>query len=110
MSKVCLEAEAAMFHRVMFDDLRHLTPRPTPTVQTAAIAAVNASFQQDAAAIMTLTITGRYARPGRISRDEFTVTQCRYTISIPWLGLLQVGWGLGTRLGQDVHILPLLNL
>ena len=70
MSKVCLEAEAAMFHRVMFDDLRHLTPRPTPTIQTAAIAAVNASFQQDAAAIMTLTITGRYARAGGISRDE----------------------------------------
>lgn len=62
MGKVCVEAEAAMFHRVMFDDLRHLTPRPTVTVQTAAIAAVNASFQQDAAAIMTLTTTGRYAR------------------------------------------------
>ena len=60
MSKVCREAEAAMFHRVVFDELRHLTPKPTPTVTTAAIAAVDASFQQNAAAIITLTTTGRY--------------------------------------------------
>ena len=55
MSKVCLEAEAAMFHRVVFDELRHLTPKPTLTVTTAAIAAVDASFQQNAAAIITMT-------------------------------------------------------
>ena len=60
MSKVCLEAEAAMFHRVVFDELRHLTQKPTPTVTTTAIAAVDASFQQNAAAIITLTTTGRY--------------------------------------------------
>ena len=60
MNKVCLEAEAAMFYRVVFDELRHLTPKPTPTVTTAAIAAVDASFQQNAAAIITLTTTGRY--------------------------------------------------
>ena len=62
MSKVCREAEAAMFHRVVFDELRHLTQKPTPTVTTAAIAAVDASFQQNAAAIITLTTTGRYVR------------------------------------------------
>ena len=62
MSKVCLEAEAAMFHRVVFDELRHLTPKPTLTVTTTAIAAVDASFRQNAAAIITLTTTGRYVR------------------------------------------------
>ncbi len=61
MSKICLEAEAAMFHRVVFDELRLLTPKPTTTVQTTAIAAVDASFQQSAAAIITLTTTGRWA-------------------------------------------------
>ena len=60
MRRVCLEAEAAMFHRVVFDELRHLTPKPTLTVTTAAIAAVDASFQQNAAAIITLTTTGRF--------------------------------------------------
>ena len=59
MHKVCLEAEAAMFHRVVFEEIRRLTPKPTNTATTAAIAAVDASFQQNAAAILTLTTTGR---------------------------------------------------
>ena len=61
MSKIALEAEAALFHRNRFDELRHLTPKPTTTVQTTAIAAVDAAFAQNAAAIITLTTTGRYA-------------------------------------------------
>ena len=59
MSKIALEAEAAVFHRNRFDELRRLTPKPTTTVQTTAIAAVDASFAQNAAAIITLTTTGR---------------------------------------------------
>jgi pyruvate kinase len=61
MSKIALEAEAALFHRNRFDELRRLTPKPTTTVQTTAIAAVDASFAQNAAAIITLTTTGRTA-------------------------------------------------
>jgi pyruvate kinase len=61
MSKIALEAEAAMFHRDRFNELRRLTPKPTTTVQTTAIAAVDASFAQMAAAIITLTTTGRTA-------------------------------------------------
>ena len=68
MRKICLEAEAAKFHRMGFDELRHLTPKPTMTVQTTAIAAVDASFQQNAAAIITLTTTGRLAHPAASSR------------------------------------------
>lgn len=59
MHKICCEAEAAMFHRVVFDDLRLLTPKPTETTVTTAIAAVDASFSQNAAAIICLTTTGR---------------------------------------------------
>ena len=59
MSKIALEAEVAMFHHYRFDEIRHLTPKPTTTVQTTAIAAVEASFSQNAAAIITLTMTGR---------------------------------------------------
>lgn len=58
MSKICLEAEAVMFHSNVFDELRSLTPKPSPTVQTIAIASVDAAFQQNAAAIITLTTTG----------------------------------------------------
>ena len=58
MSEICLEAEAAMFHSNCFNELRSLATKPTPTVQTIAIASVDASFQQNAAAIITLTTTG----------------------------------------------------
>ena len=70
MRRVCLEAESAMFHRVVFDELRHLTPKPTLTVTTAAIAAVDAAFQQNAAAIITLTTTGRYVRGSKVWEAE----------------------------------------
>ena len=39
MRKIGLEAEAAKFHCVVFDELRHLTPKPTMTVQTTAFPA-----------------------------------------------------------------------
>ncbi|XP_034032137.1 pyruvate kinase M1/2b [Thalassophryne amazonica] len=55
------EAEAAMFHRQMFEELRrttHLTRDPTETV---AIGTVEASFKCCASAIIVLTKTGRSA-------------------------------------------------
>ncbi|KAL5469410.1 hypothetical protein EMCRGX_G030662 [Ephydatia muelleri] len=92
MHKVCLEAEAAMFHRVVFEEIRRLTPKPTNTATTAAIAAVDASFQQNAAAIVTLTTTGRTAfilakyRPRcpiiAVTRDPRTARICHLHRSI----------------------------
>ncbi|XP_065886442.1 pyruvate kinase PKM-like isoform X2 [Dysidea avara] len=86
MSSVCLEAEAAMFHRVMYHELRDLTPTPTPTTTTTAIAAVDASFSQNCAAIICLTTTGRSAfllskyKPRcpiiAITRDHRTARRC----------------------------------
>ncbi|XP_003382927.1 PREDICTED: pyruvate kinase PKM-like [Amphimedon queenslandica] len=61
MHRICCEAESAMFHRVVFDELRLLTPKPTETLTTTAIAAVDAAFSQSAAAIICLTTTGRTA-------------------------------------------------
>ena len=62
MSQICREAEAVMFHSNVFNELRSLAHKPTPTVQTIAIASVDASFQQNACAIITLTTTGMYVR------------------------------------------------
>ncbi|XP_068595169.1 pyruvate kinase PKM-like [Brachionichthys hirsutus] len=59
--RIAREAEAAMFHRQMFEELRrisHLTRDPT---ETAAIGAVEASFKCCATAIIVLTKTGRSA-------------------------------------------------
>lgn len=62
MHETCLLAETAIGHAPLFNELRGLTPRPTPTVETCAIAAVSASFEQKAAAIIVLTTTGVSAR------------------------------------------------
>ncbi|XP_073724871.1 pyruvate kinase M1/2b [Misgurnus anguillicaudatus] len=59
---IAREAEAAMFHRQVFEELRrtsHLTRDPTETV---AIGAVEASFKCCASAIIVLTKTGRSAQ------------------------------------------------
>ena len=61
MDKVCLEAKAAMFHRVLYNELCGITSTPMPTTATSAIAAVDASFSQNCAAIICLTTTGRWA-------------------------------------------------
>merc|ERR1712121_1340 len=61
MARISREAEAAMFHRQMFEELRrtsHLTRAPTESV---AIGAVEASFKCCASAIIVLTKSGRSA-------------------------------------------------
>ena len=58
-AQIAREAEAAMFHRQMFEELRrtsHLTRDPTESV---AIGAVEASFKCCASAIVVLTKSGR---------------------------------------------------
>uniref|UniRef100_A0A9J7X5Z1 Pyruvate kinase n=2 Tax=Cyprinus carpio carpio TaxID=630221 RepID=A0A9J7X5Z1_CYPCA len=60
--QIAREAEAAMFHRQVFEELRrttHLTRDPTESV---AIGAVEASFKCCASAIIVLTKTGRSAQ------------------------------------------------
>uniref|UniRef100_A0A4W5L8H3 Pyruvate kinase n=1 Tax=Hucho hucho TaxID=62062 RepID=A0A4W5L8H3_9TELE len=60
-TQIAREAEAAMYHRQMFEEIRrnsHLTRDPTESV---AIGAVEASFKCCASAIIVLTKTGRSA-------------------------------------------------
>ncbi|XP_068711635.1 pyruvate kinase PKM-like [Montipora capricornis] len=85
MHKICREAEAAIFHRQLFDDLRHAIDRVADTHETTAIAAVAASFTANAACIICLTHTGKTAevvarfRPRSpiivITRDERVARQ-----------------------------------
>lgn len=62
MASVCREAEVAMFHSLVFNEIRDNTPTPTETGETIAIAAVNAAYSQNAGAIICLTTTGRCVR------------------------------------------------
>jgi len=62
MAETCLLAEAAIAYPVVFDELRAITPRPTDTVETVAMAAVAAASEQNAAAIIVLSTSGNTAR------------------------------------------------
>uniref|UniRef100_A0A671WGP4 Pyruvate kinase n=1 Tax=Sparus aurata TaxID=8175 RepID=A0A671WGP4_SPAAU len=79
---IAREAEAAMFHRQMFEELRrttHLTRDPTESI---AIGAVEASFKCCASAIIVLTKTGRSAHMLSRYRPRapiIAVTRCGQT-------------------------------
>lgn len=62
MAKIAREAESAIYHRQLFEELRLLTPRPTDMGHTTAVAAVEASTNCMAGAIIVLTSTGRSAQ------------------------------------------------
>ncbi len=55
MHETCLLAEIAIPYVSHFDELRSLVPRPVPTTETCAMAAVSASLEQNAGAILVLT-------------------------------------------------------
>jgi pyruvate kinase len=57
MHETCLLAEIAIPYVNHFDELRSLTPRPTDTTESCAMAAVSASLELNAGAILVLTTT-----------------------------------------------------
>lgn len=59
MCQIAREAEAAMFHRQVFEDLRRSTPHCSDPAEAIAIGAVEASFKSLASAIIVLTGSGR---------------------------------------------------
>ncbi|XP_069041578.1 pyruvate kinase PKLR isoform X2 [Lepisosteus oculatus] len=61
MHSVCREAEAAIFHQQLFEELRRLTPLTSDPTEVTAIGAVEASFKCCAGAIIVLTTSGRYS-------------------------------------------------
>ncbi|KAJ8406569.1 hypothetical protein AAFF_G00301430 [Aldrovandia affinis] len=84
--KIAREAEAAMFHRQVFEDLRRHTPHSTDPAEAIAIGAVEASFKILASAFIVLTGSGRSAhlisryRPRApiiaVTRNGQTARQC----------------------------------
>ncbi|XP_076010837.1 pyruvate kinase PKLR isoform X2 [Genypterus blacodes] len=61
MHSICREAEAAIFHHQLFQELRRLTPLSSDPTEVTAIGAVESSFKCCAGAIIVLTTMGRSA-------------------------------------------------
>lgn len=61
MAKTCKEAEAALWHRNLFNDLVNTTPTPLDTASSIAIAASEAAAKSRAAAVIVITTSGRSA-------------------------------------------------
>ncbi|KAK7158394.1 hypothetical protein R3I93_009570 [Phoxinus phoxinus] len=61
MHSICREAEAAIFHQQLFEELRRLTPLTSDPTEVTAIGAVESSFKCCAGAIIILTTSGRSA-------------------------------------------------
>jgi pyruvate kinase len=62
MHETAIVAEKGIAYQPLFQELRSLVPRPTETGETIAIAAVSASFEQQARAIIVLSTSGSTAR------------------------------------------------
>lgn len=62
MHSIAREAEAAVFHKQQFEELRRLTPLTSDPTEVTAIGAVEASFKSNAGAIIVLTTSGRSAQ------------------------------------------------
>ncbi|KAI5302412.1 Pyruvate kinase, partial [Ascosphaera atra] len=62
MHETCLLAEVTVPYVSVFDDLRNLTPRPASPVDAISMAAVSASHELNAGAILVLTTSGLTAR------------------------------------------------
>ncbi|KAF1990267.1 pyruvate kinase [Aulographum hederae CBS 113979] len=62
MHETCLLAEMAIPYVTAFDELRRVVPMPIKTSETCAMAAVSASLEQNAGAIVVLTTSGNTAR------------------------------------------------
>lgn len=62
MAQTALVAEQAIPYLPTYDDIRNLTPKPTSTTETIASAAVASVYEQEAKAVVVLSITGNTAR------------------------------------------------
>ncbi|POY76430.1 putative Pyruvate kinase [Rhodotorula taiwanensis] len=62
MAETCLLAEASTSYPALFNELRAMAQRPTPTSETVAMAAVAAALEQSAGAIIVMSTSGNTAR------------------------------------------------
>lgn len=62
MHNTAIIAEKAIAYQPLHNEIRSMAKKPTPTTETCAIAAVSASYEQDAKAIVVLSTSGLTSR------------------------------------------------
>lgn len=62
MHNTAIIAEKAISYSALFNEIKSLAVIPTPTTETCAVAAVSASYEQNAKAIVVLSTTGNTGR------------------------------------------------
>lgn len=62
MHNTAIIAEKAIAYQPLHNEMRTLAIKPTPTTETCAVAAVSASYEQDAKAIVVLSTSGLTCR------------------------------------------------
>lgn len=77
MAETCYLAESAICYPPLFNELRSLTQRPTATTETVAMAAVAASLEQNAGAILVMSTSGNTARLISKYRPSCPILTCK---------------------------------
>lgn len=86
--QIAREAEVAMFHRQVFEELRRTTHLTRDPCESVAIGAVEASFKCCASAIIVLTKSGRYKqRNSKSMHIQNYTTGILHSISILYVTL-----------------------
>lgn len=124
---IAREAEPAIYHRQLFEDLRKTTGVTNNTAETVAIAVVEAALKCRASGIIVLTTSGISAqlvskyRPQcpifAVSRKEQTARQCQIfrgiipvnfqdqTVSEPWSADVEKRVNFGIEVGKHKQLL-----
>lgn len=128
MRDTALLAEGAIANRTVSENIRDLTKLPVSTSETVALAAVAASFEQNAGAIVVLSSTGntsrfcskyrprvpiilvtrnaRTARQGHLSRDvyPFLYTEPKAKTIEEWQNDVEarIRWGIDQAIGLEI--------
>jgi pyruvate kinase len=83
MAETCLLAESAICYPPLFNELRAMTVRPTPTSETVAMAAVAAAIEQNAGAILVMSTSGNTARLVSKYKPQCPIITSALLLSLP---------------------------
>lgn len=92
MARICVEAEAMIDYRKLYNDLRHYTPQPLSTPESVAAAAVSTILDLQVDLAIVLTDTGKIARLVAKYRPKVPILAC--SVSAPVVRQLNTSRGV----------------